>query len=147
MNFIPLTLYAAAVVGSWPEAVNLRLGTEACTQGPVFQAQVADTSMEKMVGLSRRPSPLASNEAMLFVWEQPTPVSFWMKDTWIPLTILYFDPVSNLLSIQEMTVEADPQRPERRYPESRDVLAAVEIQGGNLICFASNTDLTLCIES
>ncbi len=47
---------------------------------------------------------LPSNTGMLFVFEESQHLSFWMKNTRIPLAIGFFDAGSKLVDIQEMSV-------------------------------------------
>jgi uncharacterized membrane protein (UPF0127 family) len=55
-----------------------------------FQVELAVTIEQHQKGLQRRES-LAPDQGMLFVFPEPRPASFWMKDTLIPLDILFFD--------------------------------------------------------
>lgn len=44
---------------------------------------------------------------MLFSWTTAEPRIFWMRDTWIPLTIGFFDENGMLFSVQNMQPESD----------------------------------------
>jgi uncharacterized membrane protein (UPF0127 family) len=140
--FVPLSLYGATA-GNWPANVHLRIGHDGCLQGSDFIAEVAQTRDEQTRGLGGRAQQLAPDRAMIFVMKQTEPASFWMKDALIPLTLLYFGPDSRLLDAMEMPVESDPAHPSRSYPESRPVLAAIEIAGGSSGRFAQ--DAVLCV--
>jgi uncharacterized protein len=50
--------------------------------------EVARTSEEQAIGLMYR-TELASDRGMLFVFSPPRPVGFWMKNTLIPLDIVF----------------------------------------------------------
>lgn len=68
------------------------------TVGPAaFQVEVAQTLAERTRGLMfRREMP--HDQGMLFL-QAPGPATFWMKNTYIPLDILYFDAEGKLLQI------------------------------------------------
>jgi len=56
----------------------------------VFNVEVANTEAMRTQGLSGRKS-LDDNTGMLFVFEKPDIYPFWMKDTLIPLDIIYIN--------------------------------------------------------
>ncbi len=74
--------------GSWVELGGHRYGVE-----------VADDDAERARGLMFR-DELAADRGMLFIHERMEPQSYWMKDTRIPLGILYFDDARRLVSQQ-----------------------------------------------
>ncbi len=52
---------------------------------------------------------LPRNQGIAFVWDAPTDVTFWMKDTLIPLSIAFADENGHVITVREMTpCEADP---------------------------------------
>lgn len=53
-----------------------------------FDVEIADTADERARGLMFR-RDLASNHGMLFVYEEPQAVSFWMRNTYIPLDMIF----------------------------------------------------------
>lgn len=53
-----------------------------------YKVEVAETDEQKETGLQNR-KELPENGGMLFVFEENEPVSFWMKDTEIPLDIIF----------------------------------------------------------
>ena len=71
-----------------------------------FTVEVADTDAERTQGLMFRDN-LAKFESMLFVYDNPQHVAFWMKNTLIPLDILYFTAEGFLLDIRENAVPGD----------------------------------------
>lgn len=65
-------------------------GVEVELRGHTFVVEVADDHEERMRGLMFRDT-LPANAGMLFIFEREEPQAFWMKNTRIPLDILYFD--------------------------------------------------------
>ncbi len=63
-----------------------------------FNIELAVTKEERKKGLMGRQS-LPYNQGMLFVYDEPRIISFWMKNTLIPLDILFFDANGELLEI------------------------------------------------
>lgn len=58
--------------------------------GVPIEAQIVLTAPEQSKGLMHRQS-LGEDRGMLFPYETPQPMAFWMKNTLIPLDIGYFD--------------------------------------------------------
>jgi uncharacterized protein len=66
--------------------------------GQRFQVEVARDDAARARGLMFRDS-LPADHGMLFVFERAEPQAFWMRNTRIPLDILYFDAQRKLVSI------------------------------------------------
>ena len=67
----------------------------------VFTVEVARTDAQRERGLMRRRS-LGSREGMLFVFEADQRLKFWMKDTWVPLSIAFLSSEGRILQIEDM---------------------------------------------
>jgi uncharacterized membrane protein (UPF0127 family) len=63
---------------------RLRVGAQ------VLEVELAVTPETRACGLSRR-HRLEAGHGMLFVYPRARPLTFWMKDTWIPLSIAFID--------------------------------------------------------
>lgn len=90
-----------------------------------FTVEVARSPEEQETGLMNRNS-LAPDRGMLFPYDPPQPVGFWMKDTLIPLDIIFVAPGGRILRIEENTVplSLDPLR------SGGPVEAVLEVAGG-----------------
>lgn len=55
-----------------------------------FSIEVADSFEEKRIGLMNRPS-MPSASGMLFLYDTPRQLSFWMRNTLIELDMLFID--------------------------------------------------------
>ena len=67
--------------------------------GQRYQVEIADDDAERARGLMFR-DEMAANHGMLFIHDVEEPQSYWMKNTRIPLDILYFDNARRLVSQQ-----------------------------------------------
>lgn len=90
-----------------------------------FNIEIADTELKRRQGLMGRPS-LKSKSGMLFMFDETTPQEFWMKDTLIPLDILFIDEAGRIETLYERA------KPHDLTPISslKPVKAALEIGGG-----------------
>ncbi|MCG6117073.1 MAG: DUF192 domain-containing protein [Aquimonas sp.] len=67
-------------------------------RGHRFHVELAADEPARQLGLMHRES-LAKDQGMLFVFPRQEPLAFWMKNTLIPLDILYFDADRRLVSV------------------------------------------------
>ncbi len=68
----------------------------------VIDVEIADTDYERTRGLMYRHS-LPRHAGMLFVFERPEPRSFWMRNTYIPLDIIFADEKGRIITIHKKT--------------------------------------------
>jgi uncharacterized protein len=90
-----------------------------------FTVELARTGDEQAYGLMNR-TRLGPDEGMLFPFDPPQPASFWMKDTLIPLDMIFVRANGSIARIAANTV------PESLTPVrvSEPVAAVLEIPGG-----------------
>ncbi|WP_430392428.1 DUF192 domain-containing protein [Dyella sp. 20L07] len=97
-------------------------------RGQRFTTEFATNDVSRARGLMMR-TELATDHSMLFVFGDDEPRSFWMKNTLIPLDILYFDSSRKLVSVQTNVppCKADPCP---SYPSDRPARYVLELAGG-----------------
>lgn len=91
-----------------------------------FSVEYADSPIERDAGLMCRRS-LAADRGMLFDFGRPAGgVAFWMRNTLIPLDIIFIRPDGRVLSIARNTRPLD----ETPVPAGGPVRAVLELAGG-----------------
>lgn len=123
--FLPAILGLSILEGTI-HACPLELPTTSVSiNGNLLIVEVAATPQSRMCGLSKR-SALDENRGMLFVYARSGLRTFWMKDTWIPLSIAFLDESGKILNIEIMS----PDQTEQRYRSSQPALYALEVSQG-----------------
>ncbi|PIU15236.1 hypothetical protein COT20_01965 [bacterium (Candidatus Gribaldobacteria) CG08_land_8_20_14_0_20_39_15] len=102
--------------------------TKVCFQGFCFQAEVAKNRFTIAKGLMFRKN-LAQNQAMLFVFTQEGIRSFWMKNTLIPLDIIFLDKNKKVVDIIKQAQPCPSQKCES-YRDQQPAQYVLEINGG-----------------
>ncbi|MCY4153594.1 MAG: DUF192 domain-containing protein [Aestuariivita sp.] len=90
-----------------------------------FSTEIADSHAERSQGLMHR-EVLPRSSGMLFVFERPQSVWFWMKDTLIPLDIIFMDQSGTVKKVHEMAKPHDLTR----IHGGDDIQYVFEINGG-----------------
>ncbi|TJY37251.1 DUF192 domain-containing protein [Pontimicrobium aquaticum] len=91
----------------------------------MFDIEIADNEYETQTGLMNRKSMKDSN-AMLFIFPDMQMRAFYMKNTLIPLDIIYLDNNKTIVSIQENAKPLD----ESSLPSGSPAQYVLEINGG-----------------
>jgi uncharacterized protein len=110
------------------EAPPLSLETlEITTTGGVraFQIEVARTEEQQAKGLMFR-TTLADDHGMLFPHDRPREVTMWMRNTYIPLDMVFILPDGTIHRIAERTEPLS----EKIIRSQGDVAAVLELAGG-----------------
>ncbi len=71
-----------------------------------FSVEVADDPEERAKGLMFR-DKMALSAGMLFVYDSPSRASFWMKNTLIPLDMVFADPTGRVTRVHANAVPGD----------------------------------------
>jgi uncharacterized membrane protein (UPF0127 family) len=90
-----------------------------------FSVEIADDPAEQAQGLMHR-AQMPSSAGMLFVYAKPQRTSFWMRNTLIPLDMLFLDERGVVAHIHHNAIPLD----ETPIPGGDNVLAVLEINGG-----------------
>lgn len=94
------------------------------------QIEIADEEEERATGLMYR-KELKDGHGMLFVFETQRPLSFWMKNTFVPLSIGYFDSGKKLIDVQDMEpVRSEMQESLPSYTSKGPAMYALEVPKG-----------------
>ena len=87
--------------------------------------EIADTEFDEQTGLMYRES-MDKNQAMLFVFEDESERFFYMKNTKIPLDILYINANKTIVSFQKNTTPFD----ESSLPSNAPAKYVLEVNAG-----------------
>ena len=103
-------------------------GPHVTLKGERFMVELAETAEKQALGLMFR-EQLPDDHGMLFIFPVEARRSFWMKNTRIPLDILYFDQELKLVSVSKNT---PPCRTRRcpGYPSEGPAKYVLELNAG-----------------
>ena len=90
-----------------------------------FSVEVADDPAERSQGLMNRES-MARSAGMLFVYDHPQRVAFWMRNTLIPLDMIFLDQTGTVRRVHENAIPLD----ETAIPGGDDIQFVLEINAG-----------------
>lgn len=90
-----------------------------------FTVEVARTGPEQETGLMNRPS-MDPGHGMIFPYSPAQAVAFWMKNTMIPLDMIFIAPGGRILRIEDSAVPYSLEP----VPSGGEVEAVLELTGG-----------------
>jgi uncharacterized membrane protein (UPF0127 family) len=99
-----------------------------CINDNCFKVEIADSQREWSKGLMNRKS-LPEDSGMLFIFDKEGLHSFWMKNTLIPLDIIWINGNKEIIYIEK---EAQPCKAEKcqNYSSGQKSRYVLEINGG-----------------
>lgn len=126
LPFLALPLLLAVVPASAQSGrANTGLPTAKLSIGAhQFVVEIAATEAHRSTGLMHRFS-LAPDQGMLFVFDAARPLSFWMRNTHVPLSIAFIDEKGRIVNIEDMA-----PRDERSTWSKEPALYALEMRKG-----------------
>jgi uncharacterized protein len=90
-----------------------------------FNIEIAKTQSEKMLGLMYRRS-LPADAGMLFLYDRPQQVTFWMRNTYIPLDMVFIGADGRVQRIESHTEPFSLAA----IPSDGEVEAVLELNAG-----------------
>lgn len=121
--FIPV-LSRAPEMTSW-RVEERELEQIAIGEG-VFSVVLSDTEQERRQGLSGWTS-LDEGLGMLFVFEEPAKLSFWMKDMYFAIDMIWIDEEGEIVHIEH---DVQPETYPQTFTSEDDALYVLELVSG-----------------
>jgi hypothetical protein len=115
---LPLVMVCVSCMAREPHVV---------LKGKTFTVEIAETKEERDLGLMFR-DDLAEDHGMLFLFPVEAMRSFWMRNTRIPLDIMYFDAELNFINVQ--TASPCRTRTCPVYPSTAPAKYVLELNAG-----------------
>ena len=97
--------------------------------GERYAVEIADDDAERARGLMFR-DRMPADRGMLFIHEREEPQAYWMKNTRIPLDILYFDDARLLVSQQRDVPPCSAGNACPSYPSDEPARYVLELNAG-----------------
>ncbi len=101
--------------------------------GRTFTLELALDDDARFGGLSNR-AEIAADGGMLFVFPQPRPLSFVMRQCLVPIDLIFLDAGGRIVATHAMQVEPydTPEAQLTAYPSEWPAQFAIELRGGTL---------------
>ena len=136
-HLFAILVLAFCVAHAWAEQALPELAL--AIKGHRLTAEVAATEATRATGLMHR-RMMPENRGMLFVFSHAVPQSFWMMNTYLPLSIAYIDENGTIVNIADMkplTTDTHPSAKPAKYAlemnlgwfAKRGIKAGAKIEG------------------
>ena len=123
VRLCPFLAASVGVTAQGAEPDSLEIVTS--TGRHAFQIEIANNDATRERGLMDR-RYMAADHGMLFEFDREAPVAFWMKNTYIPLDMIFIAPSG---VVTHIVANAEPLS-ERVIPSGGPCLAVLELNGG-----------------
>jgi uncharacterized membrane protein (UPF0127 family) len=125
---LALALLAAACAEAPANSASASAGSAVVLNGHHISVEIAADDTSRAHGLMDRTS-MPEDHGMLFVFPSSAVQTFWMKDTLIPLDMLFLDAHRRVVAVQAnaQPCTADPCR---IYPSTKPARYVLELNGG-----------------
>ena len=87
------------------------------------------SNKDKNKGLMYRKKQLKKNEGMLFIYSKPQKIKMWMKNTYIPLDVLFLD---NKMKVVDFKENLKPHDVNTNHISKIKCKYAIELNGGSI---------------
>ena len=104
---------------------ELTISDSSSTLKAKIDIEIADTDYERQLGLMKRVS-MEENQGMLFIFPNDTMQSFWMRNTLIPLDMIFINSNKKIVTIHKNTKILSDQS----YPSSAPAKYVLEVNAG-----------------
>lgn len=105
------------------ESQKIQIGSKKIT------VEIASTREQQTQGLMFR-EKMPQNSGMLFIFDQEQPLNFWMKNTFINLSIAYIGKNKRIIDIIDMKATSAIETNFPSYPSSKPAMYALEMNQG-----------------
>ncbi len=109
---------------------NLTEPNRICFKDGCFRVELATTAQERSEGLMFRES-LEKDKGMLFIFEEEQRYAFWMKNTYIPLDIIWMNKDKQVVFIKKNAQPCERQAC-GNYAPGKEALYVLEVNAGSV---------------
>ena len=96
-----INLFTTIIFSQEKKSITNKYNNEITINDTKLFVEIAETEYSRSLGLMYRQS-IPDSCGMLFVFEEEEVLSFWMRNTYIPLSIAYLDYSGYIVSIKNM---------------------------------------------
>jgi uncharacterized membrane protein (UPF0127 family) len=115
----------SAALAACADSPRVAIAQSDGTRREIVKVEIADSPAARELGLMYR-KELAEDAGMIFVFPAPDRLSFWMKNTEIPLDMIFADSAGKILGVVESAVPFS----ERSVGVDGASLYVLEVNGG-----------------